>query len=148
MLRAFSGVADRFSTSVSSVQWQILREQYRRLTQAIRYGDLSEAKDAYEHIRFEQIGGRVLNRDAQIAFEALGDAIDSGSLADASDGLRLLRLVLECSRQSYSQQSVGPAEQTEDEPAQTLRSGFVTRASCEQDELPETATIPQIELGE
>ncbi|HEY5955499.1 MAG TPA: hypothetical protein VIV60_03050 [Polyangiaceae bacterium] len=148
MLRAFSGAADRFTPSVSGVRWQILREQYRRMTQAIRYGDLSEAKAAYDHIRFEQSGGRVLNQDAQIAFDALGDAIESGSLADSSDGLRLLRLVLECTRQQYNHRQSEPMSRGDDEPAETLRSGFVlAQSSGEPDELPETATITDIEFS-
>ena len=84
--------------------------------------------------------------DARLAFEALGDAIESGSLADAADGIRLFRLVLEGTRRV---QAASPKEVPDDEqPVQTLRSGVVPAfASTVSDELPETATILDIDVA-
>lgn len=148
MLRAFSGATSRRANSSGSTKWQILRNQYRRMTQAIRFGDLSEAESAFEAIRFEQSDGGVLSSDAQLAFEALGEAIDSGSLADATDGLRLLRLVLESSRESPSQRPSGVTSPSDEYPSPTLRSGFIPgHGSPSYDELPETATIQNISIG-
>lgn len=147
MLRAFTGGPRRGISPSTSTKWQILRNQYRQLAQAIRFGDLSAAKVSYDLIRFEQSDADVLSSDAELAFDALGDAIESGSLADAADGLRLLRLVLESSRDSYSRRDWAAQPAQEDRPAETLRSGFIPGHGADShDELPETATIPNINL--
>jgi hypothetical protein len=146
MMRALLHGRTRLPKGGSSSRCQILRAHYRRMTQAIRFGDLSEAKDAYDRIRLEQAEDQQLSVDARLAFDALGDAIESGSLADAADGIRLFRLVLEGTRRV---QAASPKEVPDDEqPVQTLRSGVVPAfVSTVSDELPETATILDIDVA-
>jgi hypothetical protein len=118
------------------------------MTQAIRFGDLSEAKAAFDGIRAEQGGTQELSLDARFAFDALGEAIESGSLLDAADGLRLFRLVLECKRQNRSRGRTEPLVHDDSQPAETLRSGVVPAFfEAVGDELPETATLPSIDVA-
>ncbi len=142
MLRAFLGGSRSRARGLSASEWQVLRSQYRRMVQAIRFGDLSEAGLAFENIRIEQSKRHVLSLDAQLAFEALGEAIESGSLADATDGLRLFRLVLEASRRTHRDGHDASPYADEDRPLETLRSGIVpAMTSSVEEELPETATV-------
>jgi len=143
MMRALLRGKRRAVESGSRARWQILQAQYRRLTQAIRVGDLSEAMDAYDRIRFEQAEQPTLSANARLAFEGLGEAIESGSLADAADGLRLFRLVLEGTSESR-RQIPGPDDER---PLKTLRSGVVPALGATfGDELPETATLTDIDV--
>jgi hypothetical protein len=147
MLRAFSGNCEH-KAGASKTKLQTLKKEYRRMVEAIRFGDLTEAGAAFERIRLEQDGDQALSLDARLAFEALGDAIESGSLGNATDGLRLLRLVLETSRENHRRPQSESARAAEDRPVQTLRSGVVPAfAAAATDELPETATLPDIDLA-
>jgi hypothetical protein len=146
MLRAFSGHCEH-KAGLSETRLLTLKTEYRRMVEAIRCGDLTEAAAAFRCIRLEQNGDRTLTSDAQLAFDALGDAIESGSLADATDGLRLLRLVLETSRSNGRRFASEAADSIEERPAETLRSGVVPAfTAAATDELPETATLQDIDL--
>jgi hypothetical protein len=147
-MRALLRGKTRMPVGGSRSRWQILRAQYRRMTQAIRFGDLSEANDAYEHIRVEQAELEELSTDARLAFDALGDALQSGSLADATDGLRLFRLVLEGTSHGNFRTAPPRPRPDDDRPAETLRSGVVPAfVSTVGSELPETATIIDIDVA-
>ncbi len=147
-MRALLRGKTRLPVGGSRSGWQMLHTQYRRMTQAIRFGDLSEANDAYRRIRVEQAELQELSTDARLAFDALGEAIESGSLGDAADGLRLFRLVLEDTSQGNFR-TVPPRPLPDDErPVETLRSGVVPAFVLPfGSELPETATIVDIDIA-
>ena len=148
MLRVFPGSSHRRVIAPSPIDWLHLHGQYRRMTRAIRRGDLSEAKLAFDRIGHEQSGDQQLSVDAQLAFEALGEAIDSGDIEAMTDSLGLLRLVLESGRDERLRSQPCPTYADDERPVETLRSGVVpTYAAGVGDELPETATVFDIEVS-
>lgn len=145
MMRSMLRGKARLPKGGSGSGWQVLHTQYRRMTQAIRFGDLTEAKDAHDRIRLEQAEHPELSAEARLAFDALGEAIESGSLADAADGLRLFRLVLEGTSQARSTSQ--PSGSSSEHPTETPRSGVIPAyGSSVGSELPETATIQDIDV--
>lgn len=135
MLRALSRGTGRRTSEVRSANLLALRNQYRQLTQAVRFGDLSEARVLFDQIRQTQMQCPPFSPDAEEAFDALGEAICSGSLADTADALRLFRMVLEGAREAH--------------PTTPLRSGIApAMGPALDDELPETATLQDFSIAD
>jgi hypothetical protein len=161
MLRAFSGGNHRNSLGLCAESLDALRSQFRLLNEAIRFGDLSEAEVAFGRIQQLNDEHQVLHSDVQLAFDALGTAIASGSLSDSADGLRLLRLGLQASRENGSRSDSDLESPHDDSPPETRRSagtsGFASATlraagtsglvSSIGEELPETATIFEIDVA-